>query len=105
MERAAADTRSEAIRQLMRVIQGLPLDLAFKPDLTPGELERGLQRLAALEAARLRSERLFAAADALTVALARPRHPLEAPRSDRARRTLDALAERRRLGRDEGDDA
>mgnify|MGYP002623813889 CR=1 FL=1 len=91
MERAAEDARSEAFHLLMRVLRKLPLDLAFKPGLTPGELERALQRLAALAVAQQRADALFAARDALTAALAGRRHPLEVPRSDRARRILDAL--------------
>lgn len=79
MERAAADAGSEAFHLLCRVLRKLPLGLAFTPGLTPGELARAGQRLAALEAARLRADALFAARDALTAALAAPRHPLEGP--------------------------
>lgn len=96
MERAAADARSEGIRTLARVLRRAPLHLAFEPDLTPGELERAERLLAALAVAQQRAERLLAAAGELTAALARPRHPLEAPGGGRARRILDALdAERR----------
>lgn len=96
-ERAAAGIRGEGFRELCRVLQRLPLDLAFKPDLPLAVLERAERQVAALAAAQRRADALLDAADELAAALARPRHPLEVPRSDRARRILDALGERGRL--------
>ncbi|HEY8375148.1 MAG TPA: hypothetical protein VIK91_01610, partial [Nannocystis sp.] len=98
MERAAEDARSEGFHLICRVLRKLPLDLAFKSNLTPGELERAGQRLAALAVAQQRAERLLAVHDELAAALAAPRHPLEAPGAAAARRILAALDERRRLG-------
>ena len=96
MERAAADARSEGIRTLARVFRRLPIELAFESDLSPGVLERAERLLDALAVAQRRAVALLDAADELSAVLARPRHPLEVPRSDRARRILDTLdAERR----------
>ena len=97
MERAAADARSEGFRLTCRALQRLPLHLVSEPDLSRGELERAERQVAALAAAQQRADALLAAAAELAAALAAVRHPLEVPRSDRARRILDALnaAERR----------
>jgi Helix-turn-helix. len=90
LARAADEARSEGFHLLCRVLRKLPLDPP-EADSTPEDLARQWERLTALEATRLRSERLFAARDALIATLARPRHPLEVPRSDHVKRILDAL--------------
>ena len=91
MERAAKDARSEGFHLLCRALRKLPIELAFEPDLSPGVLERAERLLDVITAAQRRADALLDAAEELSAVLARPRHPLEVPRSDRARRILDTL--------------
>lgn len=91
MERAAADARSEGFHLLCRALRKLPLHLAFESNVTPGVLERAERLLDVITAAQRRADALLDAAEELSAVLARPRHPLEVPRSDRARRILDTL--------------